>query len=134
MSAATVANAGSATVTASTPTVKKKGFNSKLYTSVAGNAPFGDVDPAGYIVTSFSVSASNYYLCLNGTAANTPDYIVQLDPTNTDFNFNTVVFTPPGAQNYLSSASTITSVSIGTSGTTVTLSCNVISPATPFVL
>jgi hypothetical protein len=132
--AATVANAGSATVTVSIPTIKKKGFNSKLYESTSGTTLLGDVDPSGYIVTSFSVSASNYYLCLNGTSANTPDLIVQLDPTNTDFNFNTVVFTPPGTQNYLSSASTITSVSIGTSGTTVNLYCNVISPATPFVL
>lgn len=134
LSSATVANPGSATVTVSTPTVNKKGFNSKLYTPVSGLNLLTDIDPSSYIVTSFAVSASNYYLCLNGTAANAPDLIVQLDPTNTDFNFNTVVFTPPGTQNYFTSASTITSVSIGYGSGTVTLSCNVISPATPFVL
>jgi hypothetical protein len=132
---ATVADAGSATLTVSTPTVKRKGFNSKLYESVSGlNAIQAEYDPSKILTTFFSVSASNYYLSVNSTAVNTNSYIVQFDPTNTDFNFNTILITPPGAQNYFTSASTITSVSIGTSGTTVNLSCNVISPATPFVL
>ena len=125
---ATIADAGTATVTVSNPTYKLKSSNSKLYTTVSTGVDF---------TSYYAASASSYYAF--GRSANTNQVtnntVYKFDPTDTNFNFNKAFFLPSGNNNYYTSASEITSVSaFSTSATTGIIYCSIHNPATVFVL
>jgi hypothetical protein len=116
---ATVTNPGTATVTVSNPTYSIKSFPSTQYSTESTGAG---------IVNYYAVSGTNYYSIYSGGFYN-------FDPTNTNFNFNRANITLPGNQNYFTSASEIVSLTVSTlTATSVNIACNIVTPATPFVL
>lgn len=115
---ASTTNVGTANVTVSNPTYSIKSFPSNQY---------GTESTGAGITNYYAASGTSYYAIYSG-------YFYNFDPTNTNFNFNKALISLPGLQNYFTSATEIVSITLTyTSATTGTLTCSVVSPATPFV-
>ena len=115
---AATTNVGTANVTVSNPTYSIKSFPSNQY---------GTESTGAGVTNYYASSGTSYYSIYGG-------YFYNFDPTNTNFNFNKALITLPGTQNYFTSASQLVSLTLtSTSSTAATITCSVVSPATPFV-
>lgn len=136
-SAATITNPGSATVTVAAATYTYKSYPSKLYSTVSTNVGVTDY---------YAASASSYYIIDTYNAdLSTTTYgrqnLLNCDPTNSNFNFNTASFSN-GATNTSAEANMMYITSTGQivnfvytyyAANGLTLKMNIIPYATPFV-
>ena len=111
----TIANAGTATVTVATgATYNYKGFPSKSYSTQSTAFTFNNY----YVVSSTSYQISGSGALLN------------CDPTNSNFNFNTASVGLPNASYYWTSSTQMVAVYLLT---TTQIKSNVINTASPFI-
>jgi hypothetical protein len=111
----TIANAGTATVTVATgATYNYKGFPSKAYSTQSTAFSF---------YTYYPVSSTSYQIY----AANA---LLNCDPTNSNFNFNTASLGLPNASYYWTSSTQVVGVYLLN---TTQIKSNVINTASPFI-
>lgn len=111
----TIANPGTASVTVATgSTYNYKAFPSKSYSTQSTAFTF---------YTYYPVSASSYQIFANGALLN-------CDPTNTNFNFNTASFSPGSASFYWTSSTQLVAINLLS---TTQIQSNVINAASPFI-
>ena len=136
-SAADITNAGAATVTVTAATYTYKSYPSKLYSTVSSNVGVTDY---------YAASASSYYIIdsYNADLSSTQygkQNLLNCDPTNSNFNFNTASFSN-GATNTVSDNHMIYITSTGQivdfvytayAANGLAIKMNVIPYATPFV-